>query len=281
MTPSPQPAPEPAPSAAVPCPNCGAAGEGPFCAQCGQRRPRTDDYSARRFLRHVFQEATEVDSSLLRTGLALLRPGFLTCEHLAGRRALYFSPIKLFLIVSALYFLLAWNASFEMMNYAEQLRGDPNVEAVLPGELGQRYRARIDTILEQAGEITAYLRFVSVLGLGFLLAFLYRRQDRDLGQHFVFTLHYYSFYLVFALLALGVLLLWRAATGEPVPQWSYFVVGYLPVMPFAYAALRRVYREGRGRTAVKTAVLILFDMTIWMLVGTAAFGWATFRALQS
>jgi hypothetical protein len=260
------------------CPNCGAAGSGPFCAQCGQRRPRADDYSVRRFLHHVFQEATELDSSLVRTLRALFRPGFLTQEHLAGRRGQYFSPVKLYLIVSALYFLLAWDVSFEMMNYAETLRRD--LPAAVSGEAGQRFLANLDTILERAGEATAYLRFASVLGLGFWLALLYRRRRRALGQHFVFTLHFYSFYLVFALLALGVLLLWRAAIGEPIPTWAYFAVGYLPVIPFAYAALRRVYGEERGKTAVKTAALVLFDWAIWMLVGFASFVWAAIRVLR-
>lgn len=271
------PAPQPERAA---CPNCGAAGSGPFCAECGQRRPRADDYSIRRFLHQVFHEVTELDSGLVRTLRALFRPGFLTQEHLAGRRARYFSPVKLYLLVSAFYFLLAWNASFEMMDFAEQFRRDPNLAAAMPGELGARFRAELDTILERAGEYTAYLRFVSVLGLGFLLALLYRRQGRGLGQHLVFTLHFYCFYLVFALLALGGLLLGRAAAGGTMPAWVYFVVGYLPVAPFAFAALRRVYGEGRGRTVLKTGALMLFDSMIWMLVSAASLVWAIVRVLR-
>lgn len=283
MTEAAQPA-EPAEPVEL-CPNCGAAEAGPFCAQCGQRRPAPDDYSLRRFWRHVFYEATEVDSSLVRSLAGLFRPGYLTREHLAGRRARYLSPVKLYLIISAVYFLLAWDVSIEMMNYADQFRNDPNVTAALPTEMRQKYLAGLDEIIERSGEYTGYLRFVTVLGLGFVLALLYRRQDRRqgraLGQHFVFTLHFYSFYLVFALLVLAALLLWRAATGGTVSTWFYFVVGYLPVAPFAYAALRRVYGQGRGKTAVKAALLMLFDALMWMTVGILAFGVATFQVLRS
>jgi Protein of unknown function (DUF3667) len=264
-----------------PCPNCGAVLAGPFCAECGQRRPAPDDYSPQRFWRHVFHEATEVDSSLVRSLIGLFRPGFLTREHLAGRRGRYLSPVKLYLLVSAVYFLFAWDASFEMMNYAEQLRNDPNLAAAMPSEMGQKYLAGLDEIIERSGEYTGYLRFVTVLGLGFVLALLYRRQGRALGQHFVFTLHFYSFYLVFALLVLAALLLWRAVTGVTASTWLYFVIGYLPVAPFAYAALRRVYGQSRRKTALKTALLMLFDAAMWMTVGILAFGVATFQVLRS
>ncbi len=263
------------------CPNCGAAGAGPFCAECGQRRPAADDYSPRRFWRHVFHETTEVDSSLVRSVLGLFRPGFLTREHLDGRRARYLSPVKIYLIVSALYFLLGWDATFEMMNYADQLRNDPNMTAAMPTEMGQKYMASLDRIIERSGDYTAYLRFTTVLGLGFVLALLFRRQRRALGQHFVFTLHYYSFYMVFSLLVLAALLLWQAAAGGGVAASLYFAVGYLPMAPFAYLALRRVYGEGRGRTAFKTLLLMLFDCAMWMTVGALAFGAATIQALRS
>jgi hypothetical protein len=47
------------------------------------------------------------DGRIAATVRGLFRPGFLTREYIAGRRAGYLSPIRLYLIVSLIYFLVS------------------------------------------------------------------------------------------------------------------------------------------------------------------------------
>jgi hypothetical protein len=54
------------------------------------------------------EDLTHADSRLWRTLLALLfKPGFLTREFLAGRRARYLPPVRLYLVLSVAFFLFA------------------------------------------------------------------------------------------------------------------------------------------------------------------------------
>ena len=53
------------------------------------------------------EELTGYDGRIMATLRGLLRPGFLTGEYLAGRRAHYLPPLRVYLIVSVIYFVVA------------------------------------------------------------------------------------------------------------------------------------------------------------------------------
>ena len=88
------------------CLNCGAPLHGPFCAGCGQRvvppHPTISELAG-----DAWRELTGYDGRIMATLRGLARPGFLTCEYLAGRRAHYLPPVRAYLIVSVVYFVIA------------------------------------------------------------------------------------------------------------------------------------------------------------------------------
>ena len=88
------------------CLNCGASLHGPFCSTCGQRAvPR--DPTVSELAGDAWQELSGYDGRIAATVRGLFRPGFLTHEYMAGRRARYLSPVRLYLIVSVIYFVVA------------------------------------------------------------------------------------------------------------------------------------------------------------------------------
>ncbi len=89
------------------CLNCGAQLTGPFCALCGQRD--IPPYpSVRELAVDAVAEFSGWDGRLAATLRALIRhPGLLTHEFLEGRRARYISPLRLYLMSSLVYFLIA------------------------------------------------------------------------------------------------------------------------------------------------------------------------------
>jgi|GEM_PF-149093 len=90
------------------CLNCGTELAGPYCHRCGQRgvdANRSLRALAADYVRHELRR----NPRFLRTLLALVfKPGFLSLEFLAGRRARYLSPLRTYLAASVLaFFLLA------------------------------------------------------------------------------------------------------------------------------------------------------------------------------
>jgi hypothetical protein len=88
------------------CLNCGAALDGRFCAACGQRVVPPHP-TVRELVGDAWHELSGYDGRIAATFRGLLKPGLLTRHYIEGQRARYLSPIRLYLIVSVVYFLIA------------------------------------------------------------------------------------------------------------------------------------------------------------------------------
>jgi hypothetical protein len=89
-----------------PCENCGAPVLDRYCGACGQKHGHSV-HSVWHFVGEATEDLTHADSRIWRTLIALLfKPGFLTSEFLAGRRASYLPPIRLYLVLSVAFFLV-------------------------------------------------------------------------------------------------------------------------------------------------------------------------------
>jgi hypothetical protein len=142
------------------CPNCGAPRADRFCAACGQN-DRSYLRATREIVGEVLSEAFDLDSRLGRTlKYLILRPGFLSREFASNRRASYVSPVRLYIVVSLVFFgVLSLTARFESdeadkvvpaAQIESEVKVDPEI-ARMYGQLSEAQRARLKTILEKQG----------------------------------------------------------------------------------------------------------------------------------
>ena len=101
------------------CENCDALLTGRWCSNCGQA---AIDY--RRSFRHVIVDALDsflnFESKFFATiGWLIARPWHLTNQFLAGRRVRYVHPLRLYLLVSILFF-------FVVNYWAKSIHADPS-----------------------------------------------------------------------------------------------------------------------------------------------------------
>ena len=90
------------------CPNCNSTLAGQYCATCGQRA-RNRLISLWELISDAFGDLFELDSRLWRTLIPLFgRPGVLTRDYLEGRRARYMPPFRTYLVLSIVFFLVAF-----------------------------------------------------------------------------------------------------------------------------------------------------------------------------
>jgi hypothetical protein len=93
------------------CPNCGyrfanVTARTNYCPECGQ-----ENYDLNAPFRHLVKEAAETifhfDTRSIRSLKALVfKPGFLTVEFMRGKRANYVKPMRFYIFISFLFFLL-------------------------------------------------------------------------------------------------------------------------------------------------------------------------------
>jgi hypothetical protein len=92
-------------AATAACLSCGAATVAVFCANCGQKH---DDLRRSSFIlgKEFFKDTFGFDSRMWRTlGLMAAAPGLVPANYSHGKRSRYTPPIRLFLVVSFLFFL--------------------------------------------------------------------------------------------------------------------------------------------------------------------------------
>jgi Protein of unknown function (DUF3667) len=102
------------------CPNCGATLSGPYCAQCGQHA-----HESARSLHVLFHDAWHLFTHLdglfwITLQTLLLRPGRLTREYFADRRARYVPPFRLYFVISVAFFgLTSLGTSISNLNVSK------------------------------------------------------------------------------------------------------------------------------------------------------------------
>jgi len=245
------------------CANCGAVLHGKFCAACGQAAKPLDP-PVRHFISEFAQEFFDVDSRVLRSFRRLLfSPGFLTREHVEGRRVPWLSPLKLYLLASVAMF-----ATLAMVGDSGGVRlwatGDPN-----DGEGFQLYgyssfeelRAAVDAARV---EWMPRVMFVLVPFVAWLVARARRRSNRRYPAHLVFTLHVYA--AAFGARAVAAAL---GAAGPPALADGLTSLVGLYVVGYTYAALRRSYGISRG-LAVRDTAIVTLGSWVALVAGTLA-----------
>lgn len=190
-----------------PCLDCGTPLHGRFCSRCGQ--PRQDrDLRLRHVVGEVVAEVFSLDNRIL-TSLRLLclRPGQLTLEYFAGRRARFLPPFRLYVFVSFLLFLLLGSGPS-----AVHAKGKAETNIVI--NLNEDGERRTPALHEKAGRIKrginkakedpqafkaallvwlSRVMFLLLPAFAGLLFLFHPRSGTYFVEHVIFSLHFHTF----------------------------------------------------------------------------------------
>ncbi|HET6256711.1 MAG TPA: DUF3667 domain-containing protein [Puia sp.] len=114
------------------CLNCQTTVVGRYCHVCGQENLEPKE-TVWHLVQHFFNDITHFDGKFFSTVKFLLRkPGFLSAEYVAGRRASYLNPIRMYVFTSAIFFIILYSISkpeeIFRKQQAERMRGLPELE---------------------------------------------------------------------------------------------------------------------------------------------------------
>lgn len=262
---------ENSPKALDACPNCDRVMVGEYCAGCGQKRIDHQEFALRHFFGHLVHEFTHLDSNkIFRTFWHLIsKPGLLAREYLDGRKGKYINPIRVYLTVSALYFLFAWGA------LGTAVGGGIEDTATRPSFVAVANRKGVDPHVlaekahEKAGKFSAILRFGSVLVSGLFLTLLYYRTGKYYVEHLIFSLYFYAFDFL-CKCVIAVFYLTEDYTGAytfVVARTLYYVIAFV----YLLFALRRVYFQPWPTTLLKSVALFTLEVLLFIGVNIAGF----------
>ena len=251
------------------CANCGSPLAGRYCSSCGQRADARA-HSVGFFLHELLEALTHGDSHVWATVMPLLRrPGFLTREYFAGRRARYLAPLRLYLFMSVLFFLvsaLLGGGTGAHANAEGQRPLSTDDCAQLHSNLTwgrqpllPRFKAACRNIAADNGRTfgenmvhnLGRAMFVFLPLMAALMKLLYWRPRRYYLEHLVLLLHNHA--CVFLLLSIFLLALrWLGFgnwTGVLLLALTWYLARYL------YRSMKVMYGQPGWQTFLKFGVL--------------------------
>jgi hypothetical protein len=295
------------------CLNCAEPLNGFFCATCGQRD--IPPYpSLRELAAEAISEFSGWDGRLALTLRTLVeRPGMLTHEFLEGRRVRYISPLRLYLMASLVYFIVAAAAPNVRVDPRKISVGGMQINVTTPANNGRASRpervAKAASVGLSSGEGLNPAEKDSALkdiakAPGVMQPFLRRAVEDPAGfkRRIIETMPKMLFVLLPVFAAIVSLFYWR----RKYPEHLYFAVHLhafifmaltvtellkftqIPVLValassvaviwipvYATLAFRRVYGGSVVRTLVKESGIAVIYLVAWITAFVAMLYWVS------
>lgn len=276
------------------CLNCSAPLHGPFCSVCGQRAVPPNP-SVRELAGDAWHELSGYDGRIMSTIRGLMRPGFLTREYLEGRRAQYLPPLRVYLIVSVVYFVVAASApNIDSRRSANELTGpggirisvdQPAADPEVPDQDGEAIgedlesapwfvRPMVQAMRDPAGFRARMFTILPRLFFGLLpifaaiVAVFYRK--RTFPTSLVFAVHVHAFAFV-------VFVCSEAAkhTRSEIFAGAVATVAAVVFAVYILRALRAVFGGRWGATVAKAFGIGFVYMVVYVPAIILALLWAS------
>lgn len=227
------------------CLNCGSEVSGNYCSNCGQKFQPTK-VPIKLFLEDAVETLFNIDNRWFRTLKDLFfRPGKATKEYIEGKRAQYLPPLRIYLSISIVYFLLVQLSESNQIffiNFSDD-----------EGEIGN------------LGTIIQYLLFFLVPLFALLIKLFHRKRKAFYVEYLIFAFHIHTIWFVFLMVELFTVWLNKSYTV----QWAEIVANIISVpaqlATFIYLLvyLRNVFDQGWLKAILKTfGIMVLYLMTL-------------------
>jgi hypothetical protein len=267
------------------CLNCGSMVELTYCSNCGQENLEIEE-SFGHVMKHAVSDYFHFDHQLFRTLKPLFfQPGKLTTEYMAGHRAQYLHPVKMYIFISVVYFLLLFQSGAKTIQTG-QVKPDIKTEQnkILPpttndtsylqyaaiqqqlpvgkrdGVFARQYNKRAFFYQEKfgarAGEVfldefkhnVPKMMFLILPLFALILLIAFRKNKKYYVAHLIYSFHLHCFLFLFlaAIMLLGMALPVRWGLNG----WLDLITA-IGIIWYIYRSLQVVYHRSRWRTLSK------------------------------
>lgn len=220
------------------CLNCGRLVNGRYCSHCGQKFQPTK-VPLRVYLEDTVESLFQIDNRVFRTLRDIfLYPGKVTRDYIAGKRARYLPPLRIYLSMSLLYFLV-----IALVESKEILFANINI--------GKSTAPLI--------EFMQYAMIFLIPAFAFVVQLVHRSKKMYYVEHLILSMHLHvAWFFFFAAGAVLQYYLPLMPQGSPI---VYIIAAIqaltkISVLVYLYKYLKSVYQRTWYRTLLDSFLVI-------------------------
>ncbi len=231
------------------CLNCGSDKVEQFCATCGQKAQATKQ-PLRVFLSDAVETLFNIDSRWLITMRDLfLKPGKVTREYIAGKRASYLPPLRIYLSISVLYFLMVQWVDSSQVFFINFNNDEGNAGGI--------------------GTVVQYGLFFLVPLFAWFISFFYRKRKAFYVEYLILAIHIHSIWFVLMMIELFTIWFSREFDSGIAIILDIIISGPAQIAIFGYfiTYLKKTFNEGWLKSFFKSfGIMTLYILSIAALM---------------
>ena len=265
------------------CKNCNSELVGLYCSECGQKNSQL--LSIKETLKEFTDNVFSFDTRLFITFKYLItKPGLLTTEYWLGRRTKYLPPLRLYLVMSLMYFFISsiinpgtdislYKSDFQEKPFQLELdksspKYDPSPEIVAPFVDFFKENFNKGVMVAEKKELTEHdlvwsnmpaAMFILMPFMAFCVYLLNKKKKQLYSYHLITVLHFHSFiFFIFTL-------------EEIVPIIEIFTKLYL--LYYIFFMFKNIYQDSWIWNSLKlTTLFVLYGITVGITILSVAVG---------
>ena len=248
------------------CVNCTTELKGDYCHACGERVVSPKDFTLVKLAEQTVDVFTHLDSKLYGSVKALLfKPGYLSVAYVEGIRKPFMKPFQIFVLTNILFFLSLYNDGvFKKPSYwwFETTDMGYNIKSIAERKAKESSKTlqEVAVLYDQKSSSVAKVCLVILIPLlGLIYSILFFKKKMQIGKHFIFAIHCFSFMLIL-MVVVGNLLNLLSFTRTNIPFVSLFALVSTIYMIFS---IRRFY-SATWSYSIVSAMLGFFAFTFCM-----------------
>ena len=263
-----------------PCKNCNSELVGLYCSECGQKNSQL--LSIKETLKEFTDNVFSFDTRFFITLKYLItKPGLLTTEYWLGRRTKYLPPLRLYLVMSLIYFFISSiinpgidkpfqtsDGFFQFELDKSSPKYDPSPEIVAPFVDFFKEYFNKGVMVAEKKELTEHdlvwsnmpaAMFILMPFMAFCVYLLNKKKKQLYSYHLITVLHFHSFiFFIFTL-------------EEIVPIIEIFTKLYL--LYYIFFMFKKIYQDSWIWNSLKlTTLFVLYGFTVGITILGIAFG---------
>ena len=274
------------------CENCNSELVGLYCSECGQKNSQL--LSIKETLKEFTDNVFSFDTRFFITLKYLItKPGLLTTEYWLGRRTKYLPPLRLYLVMSLMYFFISsiinpgtdislYKSDFQEKPFQFELdksspKYDPSPEIVAPFVDFFKENFNKGVMVAEKKELTEHdlvwanmpaAMFILMPFMAFCVYLLNKKKKQLYSYHLITVLHFHSFiFFIFTL-------------EDIVPNFNPAFFLYLPLIDifiklyslyYIFFMFKNIYQDSWIWNSLKlTTLFVLYGITVVItILGTA------------